>query len=215
MDSCPTLDERAALSAFGLSNEALIRLMCRLWAEVFADDVDFIMHYLRTFSRRDNRILLFSAIDGSLVAMMHFHTFTAHFSTGTDLTGSYIYGVATAPRWRSRGIASAMLCESFKKMELNGIDFAMLIAEEPSLREWYKNFGFELLDGITVKLTGGDASPAKHNLAEPIYHGMDFGTGNEYLNVPMVRKTTRSGNLSCIDSEFKLRFPQAITIPAP
>lgn len=73
---------------------------------------------------------------------------------------------------RGRGIASAMLAESMVKMRSCGIDFAMLIAEELSLRRWYGGMGFELLEGVTASVTAPD--------------GTNLAMDDSELNVPMV-----------------------------
>lgn len=172
--------------------------MCKLWQETFGDERDFVMHYLRHYSREDCRTLRFDE-RGEVVAMMHYHPFTVGGNcaeTGASevgvarcpydvavrlvptqermegCRGAYIYGVATAVECRGRGIASAMLAESMAKMRSRGIDFAMLIAEEPSLRRWYGGMGFELLEGVTASVTAPD--------------GTNLAMDDSELNVPMI-----------------------------
>lgn len=195
MDSRPTINNDVRCTAETELHEAI----CRLWQETFGDDRNFIMHYLSTLSTPGSRILRF-APDGSLIAMMHFHPFTLNVATdahhpqeitvtlsGRDadipcythsvkpLRGAYIYGVATAKEWRSRGIARAMIAESIATMKAHGLDFAMLIAEEPSLREWYASMGFRLLQGSTAAVTAPDGT----NLA------LDIPTQNIPLIYPI------------------------------
>ena len=159
--------------------------MCKLWQEAFGDERDFVMHYLSHYSREDCRILRFDE-RGEVVAMMHYHPFTVGGGDCDEVAvrlvptqerlegcrGAYIYGVATAVECRGRGIASAMLDESMVKMRSCGIDFAMLIAEEPSLRRWYGGMGFELLEGVTASVTAPD--------------GTNLAMDDSELNVPMV-----------------------------
>lgn len=159
--------------------------MCRLWQEAFGDDRDFVMHYLSRYSREDCRTLRFGE-RGEVVAMMHYHPFTVGGSDRNEVAvrlvptqeriegcrGAYIYGVATAVECRGRGIASAMLAESMAKMRSRGIDFAILIAEEPSLRRWYCGMGFELLEGVTASVTAPD--------------GTNLAMDDSELNVPMI-----------------------------
>lgn len=159
--------------------------MCRLWQEAFGDEREFVMHYLDRYSREDCRILRFGE-RGEVVAMMHYHPFTVGGSDCNEVAvrfspsqqcmegcrGAYIYGVATAVECRGKGLASVMIAESMAKMRSRGIDFAMLIAEEPSLRRWYGCMGFELLEGVRATVTAPD--------------GTNLAMDDSELNVPMV-----------------------------
>ena len=159
--------------------------MCRLWQEAFGDERDFVMHYLDRYSREDCRILRFGE-RGEVVAMMHYHPFTVSGSDCNEVAvrfspsqpcmegcrGAYIYGVATAVDCRGKGLASAMIAESMAKMRSRGIDFAMLIAEEPSLRRWYGGMGFELLEGVRATVTAPD--------------GTNLAMDDSALNLPMI-----------------------------
>lgn len=159
--------------------------MCRLWQEAFGDERDFVMHYLDRYSRDDCRILRFGE-RGEVVAMMHYHPFTVGGSDCNEVAvrfspsqpcmegcrGAYIYGVATAVDCRGKGLASAMIAESMAKMRSRGIDFAMLIAEEPSLRRWYGGMGFELLEGVRATVTAPD--------------GTNLAMDDSALNLPMI-----------------------------
>ena len=159
--------------------------MCRLWQEAFGDERDFVMHYLDRYSREDCRILRFGE-RGEVVAMMHYHPFTVGGSDCNEVAvrfspsqpcmegcrGAYIYGVATAVECRGKGLASAMIAESMAKMRSRGIDFAMLIAEEPSLRRWYGGMGFELLEGVRATVTAPD--------------GTNLAMDDSALNLPMI-----------------------------
>lgn len=159
--------------------------MCRLWQEAFGDEREFVMHYLDRYSREDCRILRFG-VRGEVVAMMHYHPFTVGGSDCNEVAvrfspsqpcmegcrGAYIYGVATAVDCRGKGLASAMIAESMAKMRSRGIDFAMLIAEEPSLRRWYGGMGFELLEGVRATVTAPD--------------GTNLAMDDSALNLPMI-----------------------------
>ena len=159
--------------------------MCRLWQEAFGDEREFVMHYLYRYSREDCRILRFGE-RGEVVAMMHYHPFTVGGSDCNEVAvrfspsqpcmegcrGAYIYGVATAVDCRGKGLASAMIAESMAKMRSRGIDFAMLIAEEPSLRRWYGGMGFELLEGVRATVTAPD--------------GTNLAMDDSALNLPMI-----------------------------
>lgn len=189
MDSCAPV----ASAAHTIDDEdALREQMCRLWHTAFGDERDFIMHYLTAMSHTGNRILRFSP-DGTLIAMMHFHKFTLCENSPTHeplqgdevsvrlspmpvgmagKRGAYIYGVATAPEWRGRGIAGAMIAEAVEKMRRSRAGIAMLIAEEPSLRRWYASMGFSLAEGITAAVAAPD--------------GTNLALDDTRLNLPLV-----------------------------
>ncbi len=154
---------------------ALREQMCALWQEAFGDERDFVMHYLSHYSHPGNRILRFDGA-GRVVAMMHWHEFTPGqppvgeepLVTLTPMPqclagcrGAYIYGVATARAWRGRGLARGMIAEAAGAMRRSGTRYAMLIAEEPSLRQWYATMGFTLCEGCTATVT----APCGTNLA--------------------------------------------------
>lgn len=141
--------------------------MCQLWQVAFGDDREFVLEYFRNYDSPATRIVRRDA-EGSIVAMLHYHRFTSG-----STSGAYIYGLATHPAWRGRGLASQMLQEAFVSMADEGVQVAMLIAEEESLRSWYASMGFILQSGTTVRITGSD--------------GMDFALDDPAMNVPMIK----------------------------
>ncbi len=141
--------------------------MCQLWQMAFGDDREFVLAYFRGYDSPATRIVRYDA-NGRIVAMMHYHRFS---SGGID--GAYVYGLATHPVWRGRGLARQMLQEAFVRMAGEGVQMAMLIAEEESLRSWYAAMGFSLQCGTTVKVTGCD--------------GMNFALDDPAMNVPMIK----------------------------
>lgn len=169
------MDSRSPIT--GVGREAALReSMCALWQEAFGDDRQFIMHYLCHYSHPHNRILRFSTAGNRVVAMMHWHEFTfGQQPVGKEplvalspmpqhlagCRGAYIYGVATARAWRGHGLARAMIAEAAATMRRCGTHYAMLIAEEPSLRQWYATMGFTLCEGCTATIT----APCGTNLA--------------------------------------------------
>lgn len=166
--------------------------MCRVWQVGFGDDTDFVMRYLNAYDTPANRIVRRDS-EGHIVALMHYHRFSAG-----QADGAYIYGVTTLPQWRGRGLARQMLHEAFEAMSREGIAFAMLIAEEPSLRQWYATMQFTLLDGITVEVTGSD--------------GMNFGMDDSSLNVPMVRAIANDEAPAATPGDYLTSFPKKIII---
>lgn len=149
------------------SEDQIHEQMCRLWQEAFGDNREFVLAYFRGYDSPATRIVRCDA-DGNVVAMMHYHRFMSG-----SIAGAYIYGVATHPAWRGKGLASQMLQESFSRMTDDGVQVAMLIAEEESLRSWYATMGFSLQNGTVVEITGSD--------------GMNFALDDTTMNVPMIK----------------------------
>lgn len=157
------MDSETAIS----NTDALHEQMCQLWQAAFCDDREFILSYFSHYDSPATRITRHDK-NGNIIAMMHYHQFV-----DCGIVGAYIYGVATDTAWRGQGIARQMLEESFDRMQCDGIQVAMLIAEEESLRSWYATMGFTLLNGTAVALTG--------------YDGMDFALDDATMNVPMIK----------------------------
>lgn len=167
------------------NSEARLReQMCRLWQDVFGDSKDFILNYFAKYDTPATRIVRYDNA-GNLIAMMHYHRFVSN-----ETEGAYIYGVATHPDWRGRDIARQMIEESIKLMSDDGLQLAMLIAEEQSLRSWYATMNFRLLDNFTVTITGSD--------------GMNFAMDDERMNIPMVRMIDASSHHNAVTLSHKI-----------
>lgn len=169
--------------------------MCRLFQEVFGDDRELVLNYLAKYDTPATRVVRYDN-DGNLIAAMHYHVFDAK-----NYRGAYIYGVATLKQWRGRGLARQMLEESFQRMRDEGVQMAMLIAEQVSLRKWYSTMGFELLERITVDIIG--------------YDGMSFVLDDKTMNVPMVKIINDANAMRDIISQYNVAMDRKIFIPSP
>lgn len=134
-----------------------------VWKLGFGDDDEwidgFFKHYHTVgdcYVSRDGQ--------GRIVAQMH--------ALPMSIGGVYIYGVTTHPSWRGRGVARALMATALCDLAARGVPFAMLIAQEPSLRRWYEGMGFCL--GTTVVDVAG-------------YEGECLGNDDMALNLPMIR----------------------------
>lgn len=59
--------------------------------------------------------------------------------SGADYSGTYIFGLCTAPEYRGRGYASSLIREACDSADS---DFALLIPEKPDLFAFYESLGF-------------------------------------------------------------------------
>ena len=128
-----------------------------LWMKAFGDDEQFADSFImRYYSRRR---MLTAEAEGRMAAMLHLLPFRTELGRTT-----YIYGVATDPAFRGRGLASQLMREAMRLIAERGDDAALLIPTPGKewLREFYGRFGF-----------AGDV-PARFVSADRF----DFGTGD-------------------------------------
>lgn len=141
-------------------------LACKeLWQTCFGDEEQFIDSFLiRYYSRR--RMLSIER-DGRMAAMLHLLPFESELGRTT-----YIYGVATAPEYRGRGLATELMREAMRLAGERGDDALFLIPTpgEEWLRDFYGGFGLE--GRIPVEFVTCD--------------GFDFGTGRAADDVAML-----------------------------
>ncbi len=153
----------------------------KLWAEAFGDDEEFIDTFLIRYY--DRKRMLAAEVDGRLAAMLHLVPFQSELGRTT-----YIYGVATAPEFRRRGLADRLMREAMALIEERGDDAALLIPSEGWLHEFYDRYSFE--GAVPVAFTSVD--------------GFDFGTGDTARDVAMIWRKDASApipeTLNCAHS---------------
>ncbi len=152
------------------SGSSLIRLrkaMSAIWQDIFGDDENYVSRYLENYDAECNRIVVYGN-KGDVAAFLHYHRFDAG-----RFTASYIFGVVTVPNYRGRGIARGMISDAMNRMLQNGDTFAMLIAEEDSLKSWYATMGFAVLSEVPVSVSGCD--------------GLSLDNDDKNLNVALYR----------------------------
>lgn len=135
-------------TALALSREE--QAMRRLWIEAFGDDESFVDAFL--VARRSYGVTTMLSGDGQeLQGMLHL----VPLRTDTGLTAAYIYGVATAPQYRRRGIASALVRRAAEYASRH-FDAAILIPAGDGLKRFYGRFGFRDTDTRAVFRTEFD-----------------------------------------------------------
>lgn len=146
----------------------------RLWTVCFGDDEEFVDSFLIRYY--DAGRMLAVSQEGSLRSMLHLLPFTGE--TGRTV---YIYGVATDPEFRGRGLASRLMRDAMRRIETDAIDTAVLIPApgEPWLRDFYTRYGFE--GSVPVVFDTPD--------------GFDFGTGTPEADKAMIWRREPHGAL--------------------
>ena len=113
--------------------------------------------------------------DGRLAAMLHLIPFESELGRTT-----YIYGVATDPDYRGRGLASGLMREAMRRIAEEEEDAAILNPSQESLKDYYAPFGFE-----DRSLPGVFEAP----------DDFDFGAGNQEQDRAMVWRRDNSAPL--------------------
>lgn len=154
----------------------------RLWQECFGDDDAFVdrllIHHLRS-----ERMLRHEE-QGELGAMLHLLPFR---SEQGDSVG-YIYGVATTPRLRGRGIATALLHQAIARARELGMKALVLIPADAQSQALYSRLGF------------AGSYPTTLHAAD----GFDFGTGEAARDLAMVLPLSEEFTLGA--ESLSLRF---------
>lgn len=134
--------------------------------KVFGDGDEFVDEFLIQYYSRSR--MLTAECEGRMAAMLHI----LPFDTGLG-RASYIYGVATDPEFRNRGLASQLLREALRLCDERGDDAVFLIPtpDKEWLRGFYGRFGFS------------GAVPAEFRTPD----GFDFGTGDPATDLAMIR----------------------------
>lgn len=107
----------------------------KLWAECFGDPETFIDGFFETgFSPKKCRCIL----EGErVVAALYWLDAEFH---GQKL--SYLYGVSTAPQFRSRGLCRSLMADTHRLLQTQGYAASLLLPGDPELRHMYKKMGY-------------------------------------------------------------------------
>ncbi len=135
-----------------------------LWQKCFNDEEEFIDSFLIRHYRRSR--MLYRTAERQIVAMLHLIPFESELGHTT-----YIYGVATDPAQRGRGLATELLHEAMQTIRERGDDAAILIPGSEELKGFYSAHGFRDC-ALPVRFPMGD--------------DFDFGTGNPAADRAMV-----------------------------
>lgn len=145
-------------------------LACKeLWTAAFGDDEQFIDSFLIRYYSRQR--MLTAQCDGRTAAMLHLLPFESELGRTT-----YVYGVATAPEFRRRGLADKLMREAMHLIEERGDDAAVLIPSQEWLHGFYGRYGFE----GSIPLTFASAD------------NFDFGSGDPARDLAMVWRRDNS-----------------------
>ncbi|MDR2891688.1 MAG: GNAT family N-acetyltransferase [Deltaproteobacteria bacterium] len=141
----------------------------RIWKICFGDSDTYLEYLFNRLIRPEN---LLAHIDrrGRPDAMLCMQKATLEIPGNASakqperlhLPCSYIYGVATLPEHRGRGISSALLQTALQRQEQEGAAASVLVPSSPKLAEFYAKRGYEnffFCNMSTVSDTSLEAAP--------------------------------------------------------
>lgn len=112
-----------------------MRDLQNLWREAFGDNERFIRYFFmfgHSIGRRTT-----AHIDGQLAGAMYWFKAYAHMHKY-----AYLYGIATAEKFRGQGVCRAMVERTLKGLQREGFQGACLVPESPELFGLYEKLGF-------------------------------------------------------------------------
>ena len=107
-----------------------------LWARVFGDGAEVTDSFFRRFPPKQHTRVI--ETEGEIAAMASWIPVTL-----SDLSGAYVYTVATAPEHRRRGLARTLTGELEQALSARDLVFAALCPAERSLYDFYAALGYE------------------------------------------------------------------------
>ena len=110
------------------------------WNTCFPEDTAFGGWFFKNVWKAENTLLCFE--ENTLAAMLQMlpHELS---SCGKRYKATYIYGAATMPEFRRRGLMGTLLNASFSEDAKKEIPLSVLIPQEKGLFDYYKKFSYE------------------------------------------------------------------------
>ncbi|MHA2025111.1 MAG: GNAT family N-acetyltransferase [Candidatus Thorarchaeota archaeon] len=124
--------------------ESAIRLLWK--AHSVTDDLDEVRkeHWAQAWHSPEKRDWSYVATEGKeVVANVSFFEDKANIIRGKSVPFSAVWGVATLPQHRRRGLIRKLMIESFKSMREKDISLSILA---PFYKTYYENFGYSLAE---------------------------------------------------------------------
>lgn len=108
------------------------------WEVGFGDAPDFVDYFFNHYDDDATRLVRRNE-EGEIVAQMHYFLFRDEVC---GECGCYIYGVTTLPEYRGKGYAREMIGECINVLREQNVAYAVLIAQDSMLQDWYRTLGF-------------------------------------------------------------------------
>lgn len=135
----------------------------RLWKLVFGDPDDFVKAFFETGYAPERCRL---ARDGRQTAGMLFWFDVLC----RDRKLAYLYGVATHPDHRGRGVCRSLMEDTRALLRQRGYAGVLLVPQDPGLRQMYRSFGYRDCTRIAETFCAAAGAPADlHGISREEY----------------------------------------------
>lgn len=126
-----------------------IEQLKQLWLACFEDDESFVdLFFARAYSPRS---LVAIEERGEPVSALYILPRTLVLQ-GRKISAGYIYGVATHPLCRGRGLMKQLFAEAHRRMQERGMEWSLLIPADEGLRAMYGRMGYLSLFSRSTQL---------------------------------------------------------------
>ncbi len=112
----------------------------KMWKEIFMDTDAYIELFFLNKAQPNNILVIRK--DMQIVSMLYLIKAPLISKDGTQIEGIYICGVATAPAYRGKGFASALIHAACQTARERGAAVCWLIPANQDLFRYYAEFGF-------------------------------------------------------------------------
>ena len=126
---------------FRVMQPADLPALTALWQEVFGDSAEFAKTALGQFAGADN--VFVAEEDGAAAGLL-----CAVPVSCRGRKGAYLYGVATRPEYRGRGLAAGLMEHAAGQLRARGAEFLALVPAQQSLFDYYAAHGFQKAFGL-------------------------------------------------------------------
>lgn len=181
-----------------------------LWDIVFGEDKDFNDYFFENIFDYGNTLILKE--NGRLLSMAQM----LPCSIAGAGKATYIYGAATDPHYRKKGLMTELLRASFEIDKKNGVCASILIPADRPLFDFYKNIGYKTAFYVKRKThtNGGapaNASPASYAdipLISSIYTG-DIERSADYWKIQLDMCRALGGEVLVSDNAYAFVYENA------
>lgn len=131
---------------FSLAKDGMRPQLEGLWKEAFHES-DALIKFFFDNRYDPNQCAVYTDKSGRVAAMLH--TLPAMITEDNEILGiQYIYGAATAERYRNRGVMSALLKYASKLAQARGQVYSVLVPANKELFGYYEKQGYKTCFGV-------------------------------------------------------------------
>lgn len=112
-----------------------------IWTTCFGDTKQYA-GFLFEHLLNPDYVMTYSTEEGKPVSMLCFHPFTLT-TPGRNFKAVYIFGVATLPQWRKRGLSTSLFVEAENRFKEREIEASVLVPASDRLFDFYARLGYE------------------------------------------------------------------------